>query len=92
MGASINFGKLQAMEFTLFFFVVPISINGLGLQEFTIQTIFPMFSDVCHGKVLAVALILQACGLLEPSRCLFVSGISVGKHFRRNKRQVDTKE
>ncbi len=95
MGDSINFWKIAGLWSLIYFIsLVPISINGLGLQELTITTIFPMFSDVSHATSLAVALILRGLWIIGSlPGAFFVSGIISGETFSEvTKERSDTKE
>lgn len=83
MGESINFWRIAGLWSLIYFIsLVPISINGLGLQELTITTIFPMFGGVSYGTSLVVALLLRGLWIIGSlPGAFFVSGIISGDTY-----------
>ncbi len=81
MGESIGFFTVAGLWSLVYFItLVPISINGLGLQELSITTILPMFGGVSYATSLSVALILRGLWIIGSlPGAFFVSGIISGK-------------
>ena len=50
--------------FVYFFTLVPISINGLGLQEVSIAYIFPTFGGISQQSALTLALLFRTLVML----------------------------
>ncbi len=81
MGETIGFFTVAGLWSLVYFItLVPISINGLGLQELSITTILPMFGGVSYATSLSVALILRGLWIIGSlPGAFFVSGIISGK-------------
>ena len=90
MGESISFIRVAGLWSLIYFItLVPISINGLGLQEITIATILPMFGGISHATSLSAALVLRGLWIVGSlPGAFFVAGIISGKPNHFNIRQT----
>lgn len=83
MGESIPFWTTAGLwSLTYFITLVPISINGLGLQELSITSVFPLFGGLSHSTSLSVALIIRGLWIIGSlPGAFFVSGILSGDTY-----------
>ena len=80
MGETISFWKIVGLwSMTYFISLMPISINGIGLQEITITSIFQIFGGLTHATSLSIALISRALWIIGSlPGAFFVSSILSG--------------
>jgi hypothetical protein len=65
MGEEMSFWMIGGLwTFVYFFTLVPISINGLGLQEVSIAYIFPTFGGISQQSALTLALLFRTLVML----------------------------
>lgn len=85
MDEQIGFFMVAGLWSLVYFItLVPVSINGLGLQELSITTILPMLGGVSYATSLSVALILRGLWIIGSlPGAFFVSGIISGEVFTR---------
>jgi len=85
MGESLSFGKIAGLwSITYFITLIPISINGIGLQELSITSIFQTFGGLSHATSLSIALICRALWIIGSlPGVFFVSSILSGETYTR---------
>jgi len=85
MGESLSFWKIAGLwSVTYFITLIPISINGIGLQEISITSIFQVFGGLSHTTSLSIALICRALWIMVSlPGAFFVSGILSGDTYSR---------
>ena len=73
MGEQMSFWMVGGLwTFVYFVTLLPVSINGLGLQEVSIAYIFPTFGGIEESSGLTVALIFRTLVMLaSPARGCF---------------------
>lgn len=83
MGESISFWKIVGLwSMTYFITLIPISINGIGLQEVSITSIFQIFGGLTHATSLSIALICRALWIISSlPGAFFVSSILSGDTY-----------
>lgn len=65
MGEPIPFYLIASLWSLVYFItLVPISVNGFGLQEFSILTIFPLFGGISESSATAMALLFRLLVML----------------------------
>jgi len=65
LGEGIGFGQVAGLwSFTYFITLIPISINGLGLQEVSMTFIYVSLGGLATEHVLAVAVLVRALATL----------------------------
>jgi len=93
MGESLSFWKIAGLwSVTYFITLIPISINGIGLQELSITSIFQVFGGLSHATSLSIALICRALWIIGSlPGAFFVSSILSGETYSRitNKQHED---
>jgi len=83
MGESISFWKIVGLwSISYFITLIPISINGIGLQEVSITSIFQLFGGLTHATSLSIALICRALWIIGSlPGAFFVSSILSGDTY-----------
>ncbi|MHB8135369.1 MAG: lysylphosphatidylglycerol synthase transmembrane domain-containing protein [Anaerolineaceae bacterium] len=83
MGESISFWKIVGLwSLTYFISLMPISINGIGLQEVSITSVFQLFGGLTHATSLSIALICRALWIIGSlPGAFFVSSILSGDTY-----------
>ncbi len=81
MGESISFGKIAGLwSLTYFISLIPISINGLGLQEVTITNLFSALGGLQLSTSITLAVILRVVWMIGSlPGAFFIGGILGGK-------------
>ena len=81
MGESISFGKIAGLwSLTYFISLIPISINGLGLQEVTITNLFSVLGGLQLSTSITLAVILRVVWMIGSlPGAFFIGGILGGK-------------
>jgi len=81
MGESIPLTKIAGLwSLTYFISLIPISINGLGLQEVTITNLFSVLGGLQPSTSISLAVILRVIWMIGSlPGAFFVSGILGGK-------------
>ncbi|MGV7976096.1 MAG: lysylphosphatidylglycerol synthase transmembrane domain-containing protein [Anaerolineaceae bacterium] len=81
MGESISFGKIAGLwSLTYFISLIPISINGLGLQEVTITNLFSALGGLQPSTSITLAVILRVVWMIGSlPGAFFIGGILGGK-------------
>ena len=89
MGESLSFWKIAGLwSATYFITLIPISINGLGLQELSITSIFQVFGGLSHATSLSIALICRALWIIGSfPGAFFVSSILSGETYSKITRE-----
>ena len=82
MGESISLGMISGLwSLTYFISLIPISINGLGLQEVTITNLFSSLGGLQPSTSITLAVILRVVWMIGSLPGAFVlGGILGGKH------------
>lgn len=83
MGEFIPFWKIAGLwSLTYFITLIPISINGLGLQELSIANLFTLFGGLSDPAGLSIALIMRVLMLVgSVPGAFFISGILSGETY-----------
>jgi uncharacterized membrane protein YbhN (UPF0104 family) len=81
MGEDISFLSIAGIwSLTYFITLLPISINGLGLQEVTVTNLFTAWGEISIGTSLALAIFLRILWMLVSlPGAFFVGDILAGK-------------
>ncbi len=79
MGESISFGKIAGLwSLTYFISLIPISINGLGLQEVTITNLFSALGGLQPSTSITLAVILRVVWMIGSLPGAFMLGGILG--------------
>jgi hypothetical protein len=83
MNDTISFWKIAGLwSLTYFITLIPISINGLGLQEVSFINLFTLFGGLSDSTGLSIALIMRVLMLLASvPGAFFVSSIISGDTY-----------
>lgn len=89
MEESIPFWKIAGLwSLTYFITLIPISINGLGLQELSIANLFTLFGGLSDAAGLSIALIMRVLMLVgSVPGAFFISGIMSGESYAEISKQ-----
>lgn len=81
MGESLSFWKIAGLwSLTYFITLLPVSINGLGLQEVSFVNLFGLLGGLSTGSGLSIALIMRGLMLIGSiPGAFFVSDLLQGK-------------
>lgn len=92
MGEQMSYWKIAGLwSLTYFITLVPISINGLGLQELSITNIFILLGGLSSATSLSIALFIRALLLLGSLPGAFlISGIISGESYSQAENALDT--
>jgi len=79
MGESISLGRIAGLwSLTYFISLIPISINGLGLQELTITNLFSALGGLQPSTSITLAVILRVVWMIGSLPGAFVLGGIIG--------------
>ena len=83
MNESIPFWKIAGLwSLTYFITLIPISINGLGLQELSFANLFTLFGGLSDATGLSIALIMRVLMLVGSAPgAFFISSILSGETY-----------
>ena len=92
MGEEMSYWKIAGLwSLTYFITLIPISINGLGLQELSITNIFILLGGLSSATSLSLALFIRALLLLGSLPGAFlISGIISGESYSQAENALDT--
>jgi len=83
MNEAIPFWKIAGLwSLTYFITLIPISINGLGLQELSFANLFTLFGGLSDATGLSIALIMRVLMLVGSAPgAFFISSILSGETY-----------
>ena len=85
MNEGLPFWKIAGLwSLTYFITLIPISINGLGLQEISFINLFTIFGGISNTTGLSIALIMRVLMLVGSiPGAFFVSGLLSGDAYSK---------
>jgi hypothetical protein len=85
LGESMSFWEIAGLwSLTYFVTLLPISINGLGLQEVTITNLFTALGGLSNSTSLTIAIIIRGLWILGSlPGAFFISGILSGENYSK---------